>query len=78
MDNFRFELNKAGVKELMQSAEMMSICKQYADSAQSRLGEGYEVTTHVGKTRVNAQIAAATYQARKDNAKNNTILKAIR
>lgn len=78
MDNFRFELNKAGVKELLQSAEMMSICKQYADSAQSRLGEGYEVTTHTGKTRVNAQIEATTYQARKDNAKNNTILKAIR
>lgn len=74
----KFELNTEGVKSLMQSPEMMNICKQYAKNAQSRLGDGYEVTTHTGKTRVNAQIAATTYAARKENAENNTILKAVR
>ena len=73
----KFVLNKAGVKSLMQSPEMMNICKQYASNAQSRLGAGYEVTTHTGRTRVNAQIAATTYEARKENAKNNTIWKAV-
>ena len=76
-DAFKFELNRAGVRELMQSSEMMNICRSYADNAQSKLGEGYEVTTHTGKTRVNAQIAASTYKARKENNKNNTILKAV-
>lgn len=74
----RFELNSQGVRELLQSPEMMDICKQYAIKAQSKLGDGYEVTTHTGKTRVNAQIKAETYKARKDNAKNNSILKALR
>lgn len=74
----RFELNSHGVRELLQSQEMMGICKQYASKAQSKLGEGYEVTTHTGKTRVNAQIKAETYKARKDNAENNSILKALR
>jgi hypothetical protein len=74
----RFELNSEGVKSLLQSQEMMEICKGYANNAQARLGDGYEVSTHKGKTRVNAQISAETYKARKDNAKNNTILKAIR
>ena len=74
----RFKLNSQGVRELLQSQEMMDICKQYASKAQSKLGDGYEVTTHTGKTRVNAQIKAETYKARKDNAKNNSILKALR
>lgn len=74
----RFELNAQGIKSLLQSPEMMSICKQYASNAQAKLGDGYEVTTHTGKTRVNAQIKAETYKARKDNAKNNSILKALR
>ena len=74
----RFKLNEQGVRELLQSKEMMDICKQYASKAQSKLGDGYEVTTHTGKTRVNAQIKAETYKARKDNAKNNSILKALR
>lgn len=78
MAKFKFELNGAGVRELMQSPEMMSICKEYADSALSRLGNGYQVTTMVGKTRVNAQVAAVTYQARKENSETNSILKAVR
>lgn len=78
MAKVKVELNRAGVRELMQSSEMMAVCKKYADNAVGRLGAGYEVTTMVGRTRVNAEVAAVTYEARKDNSKNNTILKAIR
>lgn len=77
-DNFKFELNRNGVKELMQSQEMKQICEDYANDALSRLGDGYEVTSMVGKTRVNAQIAAVTYAARKENLQENTILKSLR
>lgn len=78
MANMKFELNEDGVRQLLQSPEMLSVCKSYADNARNALGEGYEVTTRVGKTRVNAEIAATTYKARKDNSENNTILKALR
>ena len=73
----KFELNREGVKELMQSPEMMRICKQYADNAAARLGDGYEVTTHTGRTRVNAEVSAESYQAKRDNLENNSILKAV-
>lgn len=77
MGNIEFKLNKAGVRELLQSQEMMNICKGYADNAVARLGEGYETSTMVGKNRVNAEVKATTYKARKENNQNNTILKAV-
>ena len=74
----KLELNKAGVRELLRSSEMMAICKEHADAAANSLGSGYEVTTHTGKNRVNAEVAAVTYAARKENSENNTILRALR
>lgn len=77
MNNFKFELNKEGVRELLKSPEMMSICEGYAEKAKSQLGEGYTVSKYDGKNRVNVSIKANTYKARRDNANNNTILKAV-
>lgn len=62
---------------MLKSPEMEEICVEYADQALSRLGEGYEVTTHTGKNRVNAEIAAVWHQTVADNLRNNTILKAL-
>ena len=62
----------------MQSNEMMAICKEYADAAATRCGAGFEVSTWKGRTRVNAQISAETFLARRENQKHNTILKALR
>lgn len=78
MANKIFKLNKEGVRALLTSEEMMDVCNEYASRAMASLGDGYETTTHTGKNRVNVEIAAVTYKARKDNAKNNTILKALR
>lgn len=77
MSGVKFELNQAGVRELMKSPEMMAICKEHADRAVSQLGNGYAVTTHSGKTRVNASVIAETYKARRDNMNNNSIYKAV-
>ena len=77
MSNNVFRLNYAGVRELLTSEEMKSICKSYADAAQSKLGDGYEVTTYTGENRVNASVKAVTYKARKDNSENNSIIKAV-
>lgn len=78
MANIKFELNKGGVRELLQSDEMMSVCLEYANNALNSLGSGYEVTSVVGSNRVNAEVAAVSYSAKKDNSENNSILKAIR
>lgn len=78
MAKVTIKLNTAGISELLHSEEAMALCKEYADNALARLGDGYEVTTYNGKNRVNASVKAIWNQTKADNLKNNTILKAIR
>lgn len=73
-----FKLNRSGVRQLMQSAEMQSVLRDKASQIQSRCGDGYESDVMVGKNRANAMIRAATSAAKRDNMDNNTILKAVR
>lgn len=74
---YRIELNGEGVRELLRSSEMMSVCKEHARQIAARAGSGYAVSTYTGKTRVNASVYAATEEANRDNLKNNTLLKAV-
>lgn len=78
MSKFKFELNRSGVRDLMQSDEMQSILKDKANNALNSLGQGYKTDSYVGKNRANAMVYADTYQAKRDNLKNNSILKAVR
>ena len=78
MSKFKFELNRSGVRTLMQSEEMQSILKSKANNALNSLGQGYKTDSYVGKNRANAMVYADTYQAKRDNLKNNSILKAVR
>lgn len=73
----RFELNRAGVRELLQSGEMSAIVTSLGNSVLSRLGTGYEISTYVGANRVNCRVAAVTNEARKENLESNTLLKAL-
>jgi hypothetical protein len=73
----KFELNHAGVKELLKSDEMKSVCESYARRALSGLGAGYSVNTYVGANRCNAEVTADSDKARRENSQNNTILKAL-
>ena len=77
MSKVRFELNRAGVRDLLRSQEAMNVCENEASRIAMRAGEGYEVTTHVGVNRVNASVMASTPEARRDNSRNNTLLKAL-
>lgn len=56
---------------------MLDVCSEYANSALGKLGDGYEVSTHTGPNRVNAQIAAESFAAKRENLKSNTIIKAV-
>lgn len=74
--DFKFVLNRAGVRELMQSEEMQDVLLDHAKSIATRAGEGYDV--FVGKTRANVSVYTATESAMKDNLDNNTLEKAVR
>ena len=78
MGNLKVVLNRAGVRKLLKSQEMLNICTERAYGAKNRLGDGYEVTYRTGKNRVNASIAAVTPDAINENNSNNSILKALR
>lgn len=78
MSNFKFELNIAGVAELMKSSEMQQVLTAKATAIRNRCGDGYEQDIHVGKNRANAMVSAKTKKAKKDNLENNTLLKAVR
>lgn len=78
MGKIKVTLNRKGVAELMKSNEMQTVLMEYATNIKNRCGDGYEQDIHVGKNRANAMVSATTYQARADNMKNNTILKAVK
>lgn len=78
MSKCKIELNRAGVRELLRSPEMLKVCQEHAAATLSGCGKGYEMDTHTGKNRVNAMVRAATRAAVRDNAQNNTLLKALR
>ena len=77
MKTVRFELNRAGVRELLQSSEMQNIVRGYAETVQRRAGDGYEVSVYTGRNRVNASVKAETSAAYRDTVENNTLLKAL-
>jgi len=72
-----FKLNSDGVRQLLKSDEMQGLLADKAAAIQQRCGNGYEHDVTVGQNRANAMIWANTYQAKSDNRKNNTILKAL-
>lgn len=76
MGKFHVELDSDGVQALLKSTEMIAACRSFADSIAGRAGSGYGVTTFIGKTRGNVSVAPMTAKAKKDNLKNNTLLKA--
>ena len=80
MSKVKFELNKSGVRDLLKSAEAQSECMKYANAAFGRASassDGYAVETRNYPERSGAAVRATTYEARKDNFENNTLLKAL-
>lgn len=77
MSKFKFELNRAGVAELMKSSAVQEVLKEKASAIRNRCGDGYEQDSYVGKNRANAMVTASSIKAKRDNLKNNTLLKAV-
>jgi len=72
--NFKFDLNYQGVRSLLHSSEMREVLLGYGKAIANRAGDGYEAKNM--PTRVIA-VSTTTDKSRKDNLKNNTLLKAM-
>lgn len=73
MGKVHFVLDRKGVRELLQSDEIMQACAESAQQVKALAGTGYDV--HVGKTRVNVSVETTEAEAR--NYSDNTLLKAL-
>lgn len=78
MSKMRFKLNRAGVRQLMQSEAMQTVLTDKATAIKNQAGDGYKQDVYVGKNRANAMVSAESFEAKRDNLKNNTLLKAVR
>lgn len=78
MSEVKVTLNKAGVRQLLLSDEIMDYCDDIGSGIMQRCGDGYEKTQYHGKNRVNVSIHTATPKAFNDNMKHNTLLKALK
>lgn len=78
MSKFKVELNRKGVREMLRSQSMMNAVTGIAEGIATRAGSGYEVDNYVGRNRVNASVRTRSREAVHDNAKNNTLLKAMK
>lgn len=72
------QLNEKNINaQLLRSPEIRAICEAHAREIQARCGAGYAVQTDIVKDRVSSLVYADTYEAKRDNLKNNTLLKAV-
>ena len=76
MSDFKFTLNRDGVRELMQSQEMQDVLVEFAGQVAENAGDGYDV--YIGTNRANVSVVTATDEAAADNLDHNTLEKAIR
>lgn len=72
-----FELNYAGVGELLRSKEMESVLSEYAGQVANRAGTGYGYKLGQTGQRAKATVYTGSYAAMKDNSENNSLLKAL-
>lgn len=70
-------LNGAGIRELLKDPAVSEMCQQYASQVLAGCGDGYEMQPRNYPERSGMAVVAVTYQAKKDAANNQTLLKAL-
>lgn len=76
MSRVRIRLNAKGIREVLHSQELEGALKGKSSEIQGRCGNGYVSDTYNAGSRLIASVSTKSYRAKKDNLKNNTILKA--
>jgi len=77
MSNVRIELNSDGIIGMMNSLEMQTVLWTYAERVAANAGIDTDIDVQPGKTRASARVTTASAEAYRDNAENNTLLRAL-
>ena len=70
-------LKSEGIQELLRSDEIQEECRKQAQRVAQRAGVGYTVEDRNYPERSGSAVKATSIIAKIDNAKNNTLLKAL-
>lgn len=77
MTKVEFELNMAGLRELMKGPEMQAALQDAGDAVATAAGGDHGVRVHVADFVAIANVYPDSKEAAKDNYENNTLLKAL-
>lgn len=77
MAKSRVKWNNKAFRELRLLPEILEEVEQRADDVASKAGFGYKASAVYGKNRARASVITATFDAILDNARNNTLLRAL-
>ena len=74
----KIDLNRKEVNRLLNSSAITGTLEELAQIIANSAGEGYEAGfVYYGKKRPNVGVSAVTRKAKKNNLKNNTLLKSV-
>lgn len=73
----RIKLNRRAFPVLLKCPEVQAELKRHADPIAEAAGLGMEVDLYVGKTRARATIRTATFEARRAEATNRALTRAL-
>lgn len=73
----RMKLNRPGFRRLRQSVPVKRELEERAQRIADHAGDGYEMSSRTGKTRARASVITGNFEAIKDNARHNTLLRSV-
>lgn len=73
--SFKIDIKGFG-NEVMKADFMAELVSETATEIQQKAGDGYEASFTMGRKRALGMVWAETYDAKKDDYENNTLLKA--
>ncbi|GEM_PF-1194979 len=78
MSKTKIKLVQANVSsEILKGEEVKEYCEKVAEGVASKAGTGYETNIFEGRHRINVGVFPATNEAKRDNYRHNTLLKAV-
>lgn len=73
----KIKWNPAGFEEILRSPPVQAKVQQHTNQLATRAGDGYTGSVRQGKTRVRGIVYADSWKARRDLARNNTLLRVL-
>ena len=77
MGKVEVKINSSAARSLLRSPEVLAELKRRADAVATAAGEGNEVALSVGSGRARAAVYTATYDAKKSEAEDRTLSRAL-